>query len=244
MLWIAVITTAVISYLIGSFPSGYLAGRAHGLDLRKEGSGNVGATNALRVLGKKIGYTVFAADIFKGWLAVMTSYVIVLLYTQMTNASQDLSVSSILNFLVGSTPAPPLTIRFGILGAICGMLGHIFPIWLGFKGGKGIATAGGIMIALFPIQVFLAGISVWLILFFATRYVSIASIGAAITLPTASGILLLMGKCDALRLWIAGVMCVLAIWRHKSNIQRLLAGTEKKFEKKLPPQTPSDNSHV
>lgn len=220
MLWIAIIATALTAYLIGSFPSGFLAGRLHGVDLRKVGSGNIGATNALRVLGKPTGYTVFGADIFKGWLAVMSAY------------------------LISKILSPGHEIPLGVLGAICGMLGHIFPVWLKFQGGKGIATSGGVMIALFPIQVFIAGISIWLIVFFLTRYVSIASIAAALMLPTASGILLLMGKCDPLRFGIAAVMCIIAIWRHQSNIQRLLAGTEKKFEKKPRTETSSDSTNV
>lgn len=199
MLWILV---ALGAYLIGSVPSGYLAGKAKGVDLRTQGSGNIGATNALRVIGKKWGYLVFAADAFKGWLAVTLAY-------WGTN-----------------------NVNFGVVAAIFAMVGHIFPVWLGFKGGKGIATSAGVMIALFPIWVFLAGITIWTALFFATRYVSVASIAAAISLPVSSGTLTAFGKCDLLRTGIALVMCLLAIWRHKDNIQRLLAGTEKKFEKK------------
>lgn len=220
MLWLAIPVSVLIAYLIGSFPSGYLAGRAHGVDLRKTGSGNIGATNALRSLGKPTGYAVFAADIFKGWLAVFSGY------------------------WVSMAWSPGNEIPFGVLAAICGMLGHIFPVWLRFRGGKGIATSGGVMLALFPPTVFLAGLAVWLILFFLTRYVSVASIGAAVTLPTASGVLLLMGKCDGLRVGIAAIMCVLAVWRHQSNIQRLLAGTEKKFEKKSQTDHPSDHPNV
>jgi glycerol-3-phosphate acyltransferase PlsY len=219
MIWIAVLATALVAYLVGSFPSGYLAGRAHGVDLRKEGSGNIGATNALRVLGKRTGYLVFAADIFKGWLSVMVA------------------------FFIGTIFAPAQTIPFGVLGAICGVVGHMFPVWLGFQGGKGIATSGGVMLALFPIEVFIFGLAAWLILFFTTRYVSIASIAAALALPIGSAIMVGFGRCDWLRVIIASIMCVLAIWRHKSNIQRLLAGTEKKFEKKQT-STPSEYPHV
>lgn len=220
MIWIAVLGAALTAYLIGSFPSGYLAGRAHGVDLRKEGSGNIGATNALRVLGKKTGYLVFAADIFKGWLAVMAA------------------------FVFGHFFSPEQIIPFGVLGAICGVVGHMYPVWLGFQGGKGIATSGGVMLALFPIEVFLFGLAAWLLLFFTTRYVSLASLAAALALPTGSAVMTLFGRCDWLRVFIAALMCVLAIWRHKSNIQRLLAGTEKKFEKKRPDAQPPDPSHV
>lgn len=199
---------ALGAYLLGSIPNGYLAGRAQGVDLRKVGSNNIGATNALRVLGKKWGYLVFAGDAFKGWLAVMLAWV------------------------VGWQWDESSKIYLGVIAAIMAMVGHIFPVWLGFKGGKGISTSAGVMIALFPIWVFIFGLAIWGILFFATRYVSVASIAAAISLPVSSGILWAMGQCDAVRTSIAAAMCVLAVWRHKPNIQRLLAGTEKKFEKK------------
>ena len=94
--------------------------------------------------------------------------------------------------------------------------------------------AAGVMIALFPPAVFASGLAVWLVLFFSTRYVSVASLGAAIALPTASTALLFLGKCDAVKTTIAFLMCVLAVWRHRSNISRLIAGTEKRFEKKPP----------
>ncbi len=122
-------------------------------------------------------------------------------------------------------------IFFGILGACFSVVGHIFPVWLGFKGGKGIATSGGVMLALFPIWVFIAGLAIWLLLFFVTRYVSIASIAAALMLPTSSAVLTLFGMCDWYRTGIALILCILAIFKHKENIQRLLAGTEKRFEK-------------
>jgi glycerol-3-phosphate acyltransferase PlsY len=199
---------ALGAYLIGSIPSGYMAGRAKGVDLRKEGSGNIGATNALRVLGKKWGYLIFAADSFKGWLSVTLAYALANRY------------------------APEQVTIMGIVAAFFALVGHNFPIWLGFKGGKGIATSAGIMIALFPIWTFLVALGVWMALFYGTRYVSVASLAAAISLPVTTGFLALAGKCDSLLVLIAVIMCILATLRHKSNIQRLLAGTEKKFEKK------------
>jgi acyl phosphate:glycerol-3-phosphate acyltransferase len=199
---------ALGAYLIGSIPSGYLAGRAKGIDLRKEGSGNIGATNALRVLGKKWGYLVFAADIFKGWFSVTLAYALANRY------------------------APDQVTAAGILAALFVVVGHNFPVWLGFKGGKGIATSGGIMIALFPIWTFLVAFAVWMALFYCTRYVSVASIAAAISLPVTTWLLALAGKCDWLLVPVAVLMAILATWRHKSNIHRLLAGTEKKFDKK------------
>jgi acyl phosphate:glycerol-3-phosphate acyltransferase len=196
------------AYLLGSFPTGYIVGRINGVDLRKEGSGNIGATNALRVLGKKWGYLVFAADILKGWLSVMLGY-----------AFADRFV-------------PDQVVAAGVLAGLFSLLGHNFPVWLGFKGGKGIATSAGIMLALFPIWVFLCAFVVWVSFFYATRYVSVASILAAVSLSVSSIVLAFFGKCDWLLVAVALAMTTLAVWRHTSNIQRLLAGTEKKFEKK------------
>lgn len=211
MPWTLASAVALASYLVGSVPTGYLVGRAKGVDLRKEGSGNIGATNALRVLGKKLGYFVFAADVFKGALAVLLA-----------------------NFVAGRL-APEHAVTFQITAAVFALLGHNFPVWLGFKGGKGIATSAGIMIALYPL-VFPFGVLIWLILFYTTRYVSIASIAGSLSLPIGSAILSALGKSDWRLTAVATLMCMLAVWRHKSNIQRLLAGTEKRFEKKARPQ--------
>ena len=205
---------ALQAYLLGSIPWGFLAGRIQGVDLRKEGSGSTGATNALRILGKKWGYTVFALDAFKGWLAVMVAFFIALKF-------------------YGAPQA--IVINAGVLGAIFAMVGHTYPVWLRFQGGKGIATAAGIMLALFPPPVFAFGLLVWLTLFYSTRYVSVASLGAAVALPTGAAGMWALGQGDPVRTSIAGVMCLLAIWRHKTNITRLFAGTEKRFEKKARP---------
>jgi glycerol-3-phosphate acyltransferase PlsY len=211
----AYLAAAILAYLIGSFPSGFLAGRICGVDLRVAGSGNVGATNALRVLGKKWGYTVFASDAFKGALAVLTG----------------LALAKI-PALQGPVPS-----HVGVVAALFAIIGHSFPVWLGFKGGKGIATSAGIMFVLFPGAVFASGLAIWLVLFFTTRFVSV---GSAVTLPTAAVLLYFFGKpdswffgyCDPMLAGISGIMGVLAIWRHKDNIKRLFAGTEKRFERK------------
>ena len=201
------LAVAVGAYLIGSLPSGYIVGRINGVDLRKVGSGNIGATNALRVLGKKWGYLVFAADMLKGALSV---------------ALADIFSRQI---------APDHVTIAKILAAIFVVLGHNFPVWLGFKGGKSIATSAGIMIAMFPIWVFLCALVIWVASFQLTRYVSVASILAAISLSVSTLVLALLGKCDWLLVAVAFAMTTLAVWRHKSNIERLIAGTEKKFRK-------------
>jgi glycerol-3-phosphate acyltransferase PlsY len=127
---------AVLAYLLGSVPWGFLAGKLNGVDLRKEGSGNTGATNAVRVLGKKWGYTVFALDALKGWAAVMVAFFVA---------------------GVGHGESEGGVILAGVVAAICAMAGHTYPVWLRFQGGKGIATAAGIMLALFPPVVFGSG---------------------------------------------------------------------------------------
>jgi glycerol-3-phosphate acyltransferase PlsY len=211
MLYLA---SAFIAYFLGSIPWGYLAGKLNGIDLHNEGSGSTGATNALRVLGKPWGYTVFALDALKGSLAVLAAF-------------------QIGAHFFASTPTE--AISAGVVAAIFAVIGHSYPVWLKFQGGKGIATSAGIMLALFPWPVFASGLFVWLVLFYSTRFVSVASLGAAVALPTSSAVMWWLGDCDAIRTLIAAAMCVLAVWRHKSNISRLMAGNEKRFEKKPNP---------
>ncbi len=196
------------SYLIGSIPFGYLAGRLCGIDIRTKGSGNIGATNALRVLGKKWGYAVFLLDFLKAWLPV------------------KLALGWGIALMVHPASAP------GALAGLCVLLGHSFPVWLGFKGGKGIASSAGVMVGLFSLAVFLVCLGMWLLLFTVTRYVSIASIVAAVSLPVAVGILVFLHRADWLGFTVSVVMAFLAIWRHRSNIVRLRAGTEPRFERK------------
>ena len=198
---------AICSYLLGSIPFGFLAGKICGIDIRTKGSGNIGATNALRVLGKKWGYTVFLCDFLKGLLPVLL-------------AGQWGTYAGV---FPASAP--------GALAGLFVLLGHSFPVWLGFKGGKGIASSAGVMVALFP-AAFLLCLGVWLLLFSTTRYVSVASIGGAVALPVAVGILFATHRADWLALAVSIAMCALAIWRHRSNIARLRAGTEPRFERK------------
>ena len=158
MLTFAVVVIA--SYLLGSIPFGYLAGRMAGIDIRNCGSGNVGATNVIRTLGKGYGYPVFALDFLKGLGAVKVS---ILIATRMQSEWN-----------------PPE--MFGIVGAISSVLGHSFPIWLRFKGGKGVATSAGALFGLAPVAA-LVGVAIWIVTFWLTRYVSVASIAAAAALP-------------------------------------------------------------
>ena len=205
---------ALGSYLLGSIPFGFIAGRICGIDIRTQGSGNIGATNVLRVLGKKWGYAVFCLDFVKGLLPVL--------------------LALFWGRSIGVNPASAP----GALAALCMLLGHSFPVWLGFKGGKGIASSAGVIVGLFGIGAFLFCLGSWLLFFSVTRYVSVASIAAAIAVPVSVSVLYFMHRSDWLTLFVACLMCVLAIWRHRSNITRLRAGTEPRFDKKTAPKNP------
>jgi glycerol-3-phosphate acyltransferase PlsY len=195
--------TTAVAFLLGSIPTGYLVARAKGVDIRQHGSGNIGATNVFRTLGKPLGVLVFFLDALKGFAAVW------------------------LAARFGGPSAWP-----SILAAVAAIAGHNYTPWLGFKGGKGIATSAGVLIALMPWAV-LAIAVVWFGVFFATRYVSLASICASAALPVAVGALWFYG-CggSAPLLGFSVLIAALAIWRHRSNIQRLMAGTEHRFDRK------------
>jgi glycerol-3-phosphate acyltransferase PlsY len=188
-------------YLIGSLPFGYWVARAHGVDILKEGSGNPGATNVKRIVGRKAGNTVFVLDLLKGVVAV--SWVRLL-------------------------PTDPSNwVLLGIIGLVGAILGHSFSIFLRFRGGKGVATMVGGMVTLMPVST-LIGVAVWLVLFFLTRYVSLASIGLAIALPVSRFVL---NRVDLL-LGFAVLLAVFIVIRHRSNIVRLFQGRENRFERR------------
>lgn len=205
MIWLLI---AIVSYLIGSIPSGYFVARSQGVDIRQTGSRNIGATNVLRVMGKKWGYLVFLCDTFKGFLAVKLGLL--------------LAAHSLVSPVLG-----------GVIAAIACILGHNYTIWLGFKGGKGIATSGGVVLALFPIAVVCCIALIWSIVFYAGKYVSLASIAAAVALPFA--VFLIVAKTGT-EFWIlfgfSVLISALAVWRHQANIMRLMNGTESRFGKK------------
>lgn len=202
----------LLCYLLGSIPTGFLVARAKGIDIRKEGSGNIGATNVIRTLGKQVGMAVLMADILKGWLAV--------------------SIVAELVYLVFRPPAVAETMvpNYQVLQIIAGVsaiLGHNFTCWLRFKGGKGVATTGGVLIAWLP-QTFLVVIGIWGVVFLITRYVSLGSIIAAIALPIATW--QMNGRREMII--ISAAVGALVIYQHRTNIKRLLSGTENRFERK------------
>jgi glycerol-3-phosphate acyltransferase PlsY len=203
------ILTAVAAYLLGSIPTGFLVARARGIDLRQVGSGNIGATNAMRVLGKPAGILVLLVDAAKGWCAVWVAAWIFKNF----GASEDSLESG------------------RILAGVFAVLGHNYTCWLKFKGGKGIATTAGVYLALAPFALGMA-FAVFVVVVLLTRYVSVGSMAGAVALPAAVWIqqphqVLLGGVTTALG--------ALAIYKHQSNIRRLLAGTENRLGKPSPP---------
>lgn len=199
------IFTLVVAYLLGSIPFGYLLVRFFRKeDIRAVGSGNIGATNVARSGAKGLGILTLLLDLGKGVLAVLLAK----------------------HFAAG-TPGYPSDLA--VAAAVMAVLGHVFPVWLGFRGGKGVATALGVFLALTP-RVALAAVVVFMIIVALTRIVSLASILAAAVLPVFAFLLL----PDRSPVFLSGVLflALLVIVKHHANIQRLIAGTENRFGSK------------
>ena len=203
---LAFIVIAVAAYLLGSIPAGYLVAKVKGIDIRTVGSGNIGATNVFRMVGKTAGVFALIVDGLKGYAACtwLCDWVLTLPGGPTTN-----------------------TELYRILAGITAVLGHNFTCWLKFKGGKGIATSAGVYFALAPLAAGIA-LGTWIIVFALGRYVSVASIAAAVALPTA---VWLTPNSLILRI-VTTALGLLAIYKHKGNIQRLLNGTERRLGQK------------
>jgi glycerol-3-phosphate acyltransferase PlsY len=200
-----------VAYLLGAVPFGLLIARMRGVDIRKVGSGNIGATNVMRSVGKPWGIATFALDAVKGFVPAFV-------FPRLLD-----------------DPAAWL----GIGCAAAAILGHSFPVYLKFKGGKGVATSAGALLGLAPASVGI-GLATWCAVFFTTRYVSLASIVAAAVIPLASWVQYLVQTLHATSLrgcllpLFLTLLGILIIVRHKSNIRRLINGTENRFGKKEP----------
>ena len=188
--------TLLLGYLLGSIPSGFLAGQwCKGIDLRTIGSGSTGATNVLRNVGKGPALAVFFVDVAKGAAAVL--------------------LARSLN------PTSALIDWIQVLAGLAALAGHIWPVWLGFKGGKAVATGFGMFLGLaWPVG--LACFGMFMAVFSISRIVSLASVVAAVSLP----LLMAAGSDSNANLVVALVAMLLVLWRHRSNIQRLINGTE------------------
>ncbi|HOW67022.1 MAG TPA: glycerol-3-phosphate 1-O-acyltransferase PlsY [Verrucomicrobiota bacterium] len=207
MMWLGFIGVAVAGYFLGSIPTGYLAGRCRGIDIRRLGSGNIGATNVMRFLGRPVGVAVLLTDALKGYLAC----------TVLVSGVMRLPVFGV---TAGTLPAEWLALT----GGVSAILGHNYTCWLGFKGGKGIATSAGVLLGLMPAAL-LVCLAVWGVVFGVSRYVSLASILAAASLPPAVFFTHGSGAMISVSVFLA----IMAIYKHRSNIQRLIQGQEHRF---------------
>ena len=215
--WLHSLSIVVAAYLLGSIPTGYLLVRfVHKQDIRTMGSGNIGATNVLRSGAKGLGAATFLFDVMKGAMAV----------------------------LVGARLAtigfPPIPLHNAeALAALCAVLGHMFPVWLGLRGGKGVATAFGVFVVLVPYAA-LGSLAVFVIVFALGRYVSLASILGTTAFPLLAWFAAPWTR-NYLIMAIIGIVAGLILVMHQQNILRLMAGTEYRFrseDKKAPPKSP------
>jgi glycerol-3-phosphate acyltransferase PlsY len=204
MFSIETIAVLIIGYLIGSIPWAVIVAKRAGVDILSVGSGNPGATNVLRTLGKPMGYTVFVLDFLKGVFAVCW------FQFPLFSFSGDLTL--------------------GLWGLPAAVLGHTYPIFTGFRGGKGVATAMGGLLAVMP-ACLLVGLFVWLLTFYLTKYVAVASIAFGLSLPVCSLVFSASEQGATGQTILAFVVMGWIVWRHRSNLARLRAGTESRFEK-------------
>jgi glycerol-3-phosphate acyltransferase PlsY len=203
------IIVAAVSYLLGSIPFGYVLVKLfRGQDIRETGSGNIGATNVARSGAKGLGLATLVLDAAKGLLAVFLAYL--LAHYKEICATGDVCLPAL---------------RLMATAALAAVLGHIFPVWLKFKGGKGVATALGVLILLCPKAVPIA-LAVFVVVVAATRYVSLGSILGAISAPIAA---YLLGTRDWQILAPVAIISIVVVAKHHQNIGRLLAGTESRF---------------
>ena len=212
-MYLIFILAIIGAYLLGSIPFGLLIAKAHGKDLRSIGSGNIGATNVSRALGRKWAYVCFALDVLKGMVPML-----------------------VIMFI--AKPAGVIMLLLWLLVGCAAILGHIFPIYLKFKGGKGVATSFGIALGLWPYYTIgaLFAISTWVVVVLIWRYVSLASIVGSVIFPVVLILaIILKPDWDFYSLWpllvAATAIPLMVIIRHRENIQRLLAGTESKILK-------------
>ncbi len=193
----------ILCYLIGAIPTSFLVAKyLKGIDIREHGSGNVGATNTARVVGKLPGLLVLIVDILKGWVCV--------------------ALVAKMFIRLGVTSIEPDT--YALMLGCMAIIGHIWTIFLGFKGGKGIATSSGVFIGVAP-NIFLVALVIWIAIFAWKRYVSLASIISAVSIP----IMLAVMSYPPVFVIITAVMCCITVYKHYPNIKRMVRGEEHAF---------------
>ncbi len=199
------IQAVLLSYFLGSIPTAFIIGKLNGIDIRKQGSGNVGATNVFRVMGKCWGSLVLFLDILKGFLASF--------FTARAIYQDTLGISFV---------------SFQLISGFFAIIGHTWPIWLGFRGGKGVATSCGAFLGIYPQPVF-AALGVWILTAFLCRYVSLASMLAAFSFPIFLFIFYRKQSDFMIGFAISILLFLFIVYMHRSNIKRLLSGTENKI---------------
>ena len=208
---------AVLGYLLGSVNFAVLVAKKHGVDILKAGSGNPGATNVKRVLGKGPGNLVFALDALKGFVGTGLPYLLIAVVVEPPDPARRAEEQFLLC----------------IAGFVGTLLGHCCSCFLGFKGGKGVASTIGGLLVLLPVPIVI-GAAIWGVVFALSRYVSLASIALGVSLPLSCWLLPLATslKFGPAEFWFAAAIAAFNVWTHRSNIARLLAGTENRFVKK------------
>ena len=214
---------AVAAYLLGSIPFGFIVAKAKGIDIRAVGSGNIGATNAMRVLGKPAGIAVLLLDAAKGfaachWLAPIVFNALIPHFHGPNDFHYDWFEYEPIKFQT----------KFFLLAGVFAVLGHNYTCWLKFKGGKGIATTAGVYLSLAP-WALLVALGVFILALLLTRYVSVASMSGAVVLPVTVWV---MTPHNLFLGFVTTALGALAIYKHKANLQRLKAGTENRFGQK------------
>jgi glycerol-3-phosphate acyltransferase PlsY len=211
----------LLGYLIGSVNFAVLVAKKHGVDILKEGSGNPGATNVKRVLGKGPGNLVFALDALKGFVGAGLPYLLLRTLPYLLLRTEETPAAAEIHFTIC------------VAGFVGTLLGHCFSCFLEFKGGKGVASTIGGLIVLLPFPI-LIGATLWGLVFLLSRYVSLASIILGVSLPVSCWVLPLFTKLtfSPAEFWFAGAIAAFNVWTHRSNIGRLLNGTENRFVKK------------
>ncbi len=221
---------AASGYLLGSLPFGYLVARSRGVNIFEVGSRSPGATNVGRVLGRGAGNTVFVLDTLKGAFAAGLPLLSVLYFIRANAPSPGNADTPLFASLL---TAAHLASGMGYIGLGFALIGHSFSCFTRFRGGKGVATAAGGLLVLMPYVALIAA-ALWVAIFYATRYVSLASILAALSLP----ILALIFAPGKTALAVSVMVALFVVIRHRANVGRLLSGTEKKFERGRPGEPP------
>ncbi len=208
---------AVLGYLLGSVNFAVLVAKKHGVDILKAGSGNPGATNVKRVLGQGPGNLVFALDALKGFVGTGLPYLLITVVVEPPDPARRAEEQFLLC----------------IAGFVGTLLGHCFSCLLKFKGGKGVASTIGGLLVLLPVPIVI-GAAIWGVVFALSRYVSLASIALGVSLPLSCWLLPLATslRFGPAEFWFAAALAAFNVWTHRSNLGRLLAGTENRFEKK------------